>query len=222
MNTTPDERAVATLSAGSREVQSAGVPLAALPLSQVLRNLDSGTGDRITVAEVAQLLSHRGLSAMLIFLAAPNLLPLPPGSSTVLGIPLILISVHLIAGRNRLTLPQAIAGKSFDRRLCARVAQRLGDLFERIERLARPRFWVLPVAATERLVGTLTLLMALILIFPIPLGNVFPAFAIVAMNLGFSERDSVWLCGGVLIAAMSVGIVLGVIRAAGIVAASLM
>jgi hypothetical protein len=63
--------------------------------------------------------------------------------------------------------------------------------------------------------------MALILIFPIPLGNVFPAFAIVAMNLGFSERDSVWLCAGALIAAMSVGIILGVIRAAGIFAASL-
>jgi len=195
-----------------------GADLPAQPLSHILRVIGGGQGERIAFAEMVQSLSYRGFSAILIFFAAPNLLPLPPGASTIFGILLIFISLHLIFGCNRLMLPKSIARKSFDCQICARIAHRLGDVFERIESFARPRLWVLPLVFMERLVGLLTLLMALILVLPIPLGNFLPAVAIVVLNLGLCERNGLWLCAGALISAMSVGIALGVIHIAGTVA----
>lgn len=213
--------------AASRPVPGGETPASAASppaqsLSQLLRSLGSTGGTAVTLGDVTGLLSQRGPGALMVVLATPNLLPLPPGASTLAGIPLILVALHLIAGRNRLMLPDSIARWPFDRRLVARVAQRLGQVFEWTERFSRPRLWVLPVGAAQRLVGLLTLLMALIIILPIPLGNFFPAAAVVLLNLAWIARDGAWFWAGVVAAAISLAIAVGVVGAAAKLALTLL
>ena len=59
------------------------------PLSRVLVELSTTAGERVSLDELAVALADRSYGALLILFAAPNLLPLPPGASTIFGVPLI-------------------------------------------------------------------------------------------------------------------------------------
>ena len=150
--------------------------------------------------------------------AAPNLLPLPPGSSTVFGIPLILIAGQLLVGRSRLWLPRWLRQRSLESRTFCRIAAGIEPFLRRLEKLARPRYWPMPRVVAERFVGFVVLLMALILIFPIPFGNWTPAVAALLVSLGLSERDGIWLGCGALVAAGSIGLAAGIVGTIGLAA----
>jgi len=65
----------------------------------------------------------------------------------------------------------------------------------------------------EYVVGLLSLLLAVLLILPIPLGNVLPALAISLMALGVLERDGLWVLSGLAVSVAAVFVVYGVVFA---------
>ena len=95
---------------------------------------------------------------------------------------------------------------------------KLNPVLQRAERGLRPRLSLLLHPANERIVGAACLLLAIILLLPIPFGNIPPAWAIAAFALGILERDGLatlvgWFgtIGSVLIlAAVSSAIIAGV------------
>lgn len=192
------------------------------PLSRVLVELSRSAGERIALGAVVAALADRSFAALMLFLAAPNLVPLPPGSSTVFGIPLILVAAQLVAGRPQAWLPAALRERSLDRGAFASVATRLEPWLRRLEALARPRWWPWPRAVADRYVGLLSLVMAIVLALPIPFGNGPPALAIVLASLALSERDGLWLAAGTLVAGAALAIAGGVVGAAGIAAAGIL
>jgi hypothetical protein len=63
-----------------------------LPLSVVLRILSSDLNlERISVGDLLSALGDRALGALMFVFAIPNVLPTPPGTSAVLGAPLIFL-----------------------------------------------------------------------------------------------------------------------------------
>ena len=66
------------------------------PISVVLRELCAE--DDMRLGDIVDRFGRRALGSLLFVLAIPNLLPLPPGSSTVLGAPLLLLSPQLALG----------------------------------------------------------------------------------------------------------------------------
>ena len=65
----------------------------------------------------------------------------------------------------------------------------------------------------ESVVGTVCLLLALVLVLPIPLGNMLPALAICLLALGILERDGLWVLAGFAAAAGAAALVSGVLWA---------
>jgi hypothetical protein len=65
----------------------------------------------------------------------------------------------------------------------------------------------------EHLVGLVSLLLAVLLVLPIPLGNVLPALAISLMALGALERDGLWILSGLTVSMAAVFVVYGVVFA---------
>ena len=61
--------------------------------------------------------------------------------------------------------------------------------------------------------GFLSLLLSVLLVLPIPLGNVLPALAISLMALGVLERDGVWVLAGFAVAAAAGSVIYGVLFA---------
>ena len=187
--------------------------VAGAPLSMVLVRLaHDTTRERITVGDLLQALGDRALGALLFIFAVPNVMPVPPGVSTVLGAPLLFLSAQLMFGL-RPWLPAIVAKRSISREDLATLVRRVVPWLTRAEKLLRPRLRVLAAPPAEYLVGFVCLLLASILVLPIPLGNALPALAISLLALGVLERDGLWVLGGLVTAAVSVAVVSGVVFA---------
>ena len=57
--------------------------------------------------------------------------------------------------------------------------------------------------------GAVCLLLSLILVLPIPFGNMLPSLAICIIALGMLERDGAWILGGLVSAVVAAGVVGG-------------
>jgi hypothetical protein len=184
-----------------------------LPLSAILRQLAAEPGrERVSVRDLFVALDDRALAALLFVFAVPNVIPSPPGLSTVLGVPLLFLSTQLLLGR-KAWLPEFIARRSMARADFEALMIRVLPWLQRAERLLRPRLSGLALPPMEYLLGLTCLALAVVLVLPIPLGNNPPALAIALIALGILERDGLWILAGLCITALSVTVVSGVLLA---------
>jgi hypothetical protein len=182
-------------------------------LSDLLRGVaGEETRDRISIGDLVVAMQDRALAALLFIFAFPNCLPTPPGTSSLLGLPLIFLAAQLALGR-RPWLPKVIAARSMSRRDFATLIDKANPWLMRAERLLRPRLGLLSRPPVEYIVGVTCFVLAIILFLPIPLGNILPAMAICVFSLGILERDGLWIATGFLLSGVSGVVVWGVVWA---------
>jgi hypothetical protein len=184
-----------------------------LPLSEVLHVLaDDPSRERIAIADLLVAMGDRAIGALLFIFAFPNVLPTPPGTSSILGAPLIFLAAQLTFGRPP-WLPSVITKRSMSRNDFQTIIRRIGPWLARAEKLLKPRMSRLAVPPMEYVVGLVCLLLAIVLVLPVPLGNMSPALAISLMALGVLERDGLWVLAGMITAGFAIAIVSGVVFA---------
>jgi hypothetical protein len=149
---------------------------------------------------------------MLIF-AAPNVLPTPPGFSTLLAAPLIFLATQLALSRPAPWLPKFIASRSMPRADFAVIIGKASPWLERAEKLLKPRLSFLTRPPFEQAIGVVCLILAIMLFLPIPFGNMPPALAICLFSLAILERDGIAAILGALVALASTAIVWTVLYA---------
>jgi hypothetical protein len=197
---------------GSRASKPAERPVQSLVAS--LRPLLRSRKARLTLGEIVARVEGEGeggLGPVLFVLTLPVLLPLPPGVSTVLALPLLVISSQIIAGRRSLWLPRALARKSVKRPALVKLLQRVLPMLERLEKMSRPRLGLLTGSIGTRVVGIACTVIALVLILPIPFANLVPALALGVFSLALTRKDGVLvLVGFGLLAIAAAVIALGV------------
>jgi len=182
-------------------------------LSELLREIgDDQTRDRVSVGDLLTTFEDRALGALLFIFALPNILPVPPGTSTVLGAPLLFLAAQLTLGR-RPWLPAFITRRSVSREDFLAIIRRIGPRLAKAEKLLRPRVSVLATPPMEYFVGLVIFLLAIVLVLPIPLGNTLPALAISFMALGVLEKDGLWVLAGLVTAVVAGIVVSGVVFA---------
>lgn len=160
-----------------------------LPLSDVLAQIAAHEPERISVAELTRMFGGRAIGALLFIFGLACLLPLPPGATTILGLPLLLLAPQLIVGAAAPWLPERIK-----RRTLLTADLRFGlpkviPSLRRIEAVSRPRLVFLFGPVGERAIGVVCTILALVLILPIPLGNIMPALAVSALSFSLVQRD---------------------------------
>lgn len=180
-------------------------------LSEVLTEIAADTRrDRISIADLMGAMHLRAASALILLFAAPNALPTPPGTSAILGLPLLYLCIQLALGREP-WLPKIIRERSMLRRDFIALLARIDPGLKRAERYLRPRLPALTSPLAERIIGAFCAFLALLVVLPIPLGNMLPSLAISMMALGVLERDGSWILGGIAVGVVSIIIVWGVI-----------
>lgn len=182
-------------------------------LSELLERLARQAGDRISIREIATALDDRSFGAFLLIFALPNLIPLPPGATMVLGLPMVFVAWQIVIGYQKVWLPRALADYAVDRATFQRMVARVSPWLRRAETWVRPRNWPLDGALRERFFGLFVLLLAIICVLPIPFGNWPPAFAIAVLGVAHTERDGNCLAVGALAGLVSV-LVAGLVLAA--------
>ncbi len=170
------------------------------------------TRERIAISDLVAAMQVRAYGALLLIFALPNVLPAPPGTSGLLGLPLLFIATQMMLGRMP-WFPQVIAARSMSRGDFGKLIERVSPLVARAERLLQPRLMWLTDPAVERGLGALALVLASILVLPVPFGNMLPAFTICILALGVLERDGVWIIAGLVMSVLSIVIAYGVIYA---------
>lgn len=185
-------------------------------LSHLLRNLALNSGPKVTLRDIAVAMEDRSFGAFLVVFALPNLIPLPPGATFILGLPLIFVAWQMFASRRtRIWLPKRMGDYAFEQASFAAIVTRITPWLVRAEMLVKPRAWFLGSRFSERLVGLLALILAVIIFLPIPFGNWLPAFALAVIGFAHTERDGISLLVGTTIGAGSIAVAAAVIAAAG-------
>jgi hypothetical protein len=188
-------------------------PAASPAVSELLHALAQQSGrERVSVRDLIDALGDRALGALLFLFAFPNVLPMPPGASALLGLPLLFLAAQLMIGRGP-WLPAVLSARSMAHADFAALVRRIAPWLKRAERLLRPRLNWLALPPMEYAIGAVCLLLAMVLALPIPLGNVLPAVAISALALAILERDGLWVLAGLAVALVSMLVVSGVIFA---------
>lgn len=191
-----------------------GSASAGLALSQVLLDMaQQPWRERISVRDLIDALGDRALGALLFLFAFPNVLPMPPGTSALLGTPLVILAAQLMIGRGP-WLPRVLSARSMSHADFAALVRRITPWLQRGERLLRPRLCWLALPPLEFVIGAVCLLLAIVVLLPIPLGNILPALAISLLALGVVERDGLWVLAGLSLGVVAAGVVSGVIFAA--------
>lgn len=197
-------------------------PIPPRPLSRIFVELGLSAGGPVTIASVRDALADRSFAALLVFFAAINMLPLPPGSSVVLGIPLLIVAIQMLAGRRTAWLPEMLLKKSISRDRFRHLSDRIAPALVRLEQLVRPRYWPFTRMQADRWIGAIALVLAIAVTVPIPFGNWPPAFAIALIGVALSERDGLLLAVGIAAGLLSLAIIAGVVGAAGMLATMLL
>lgn len=165
-------------------------------LSDILTRLAKNGNPDITLGDIVLALGERGFGALILLLAAPNLIPLPPGSSFIFGVPLVFITAQLMIRQNKVWLPKRLASAKVGGGRLLHLLERLVPYVVKIEKLLKPRGTLLTSSFGERLAGLAGLFCAIILLLPIPGANMAPAFALCCFALGLIEQDEVAMVVG--------------------------
>ena len=189
-----------------------------LSLSDMLQRLaDEGDSERISIGDLVAALGDRALGALLFIFAFPNALPALPGTSAILGAPLVFLAAQLALGLKP-WLPGFIARRSVARKDFQSLIARVRPWLRRAERMLRPRATALALPPMEYVVGLVCFLLAIVVLLPIPLGNMLPALSISLLALGILERDGYWIVAGLAAAAGATvlvsGVILGLVKGA--------
>lgn len=184
---------------GGRAGAAAGGILATLrPLAE------DPAREHVTLADILEALQGRAGGALFLVLALPNALPVPPGTSGILGLPLILLSAQMALGLPP-WLPRRLAGRALPRERFAALLDRMAGPLGRAAAVLRPRPPRFDGPRARRLLGLALLAMSVLLSLPLPLGNVLPALGISAVALGLIERDGLWVLAGLLLGLLALG-----------------
>ncbi|NVP54539.1 exopolysaccharide biosynthesis protein [Rhizobium sp. DBTS2] len=182
--------------------------------STILSELADDTArERISVGDILAAMGDRAFGALMLIFALPNILPTPPGTSAILGAPLVVLTAQMTVGLKP-WLPQVISNRSMLTKDFAAIVGRLQPWLQRAERLLRPRMSYLTTPPAEYFVGAVCLVLAVILFLPMPLGNILPALAISLAAFGILERDGAWVIAGLIFAVVAIIVVGGAIVAA--------
>jgi hypothetical protein len=195
--------------AGSPKGRTGGADKDDKRTSEVLRDFARGlTAPRVSFSEIDDALGERGFGVLIAILSLPSAIPggpsAVPGFTTVVGVPIIILSLQLMFGRTNLGLPAFIERRTFDTPGFQKITEHIAKVLAWFEKFLKPRFHVLTGKFAERLLGAFCVILAVILALPIPLGNNLPALALGLIGLGLIEQDGVAILIGLLSGAVGI------------------
>lgn len=166
--------------------------------------VDSIPGETVTVGELVDRLDSRAHGVLLLVVSLPMCVPNVPGISTLFGLLMMAPAIQLVMGSRRLWLPAQARAWNVDCGALRRTLRIAIPPLTRVEYLIRPRWTRLTRFPATILVGLQTLLMAFILILPIPFANLPPGLTVAMTSLALLQRDGLLMLLTIPAAAASV------------------
>ena len=167
------------------------------------------------ISELMEDFHENGILLALIFFALPVAIPLPypPGFTTIMGIPLIILSIQMIMGSKKVRLPEKINNYSLKNSTLKKISDKIVPIIEAIEKHVKPRLSFARSVYCEQFVGLACLIASIAVAIPLPFTNAIPALGITVMSLGLLNRDGIIIIAGLSVATIGVIIAIAAIVA---------
>jgi hypothetical protein len=184
-----------------------------LPLGETLKQLLKTDDERgLSIREITGAVGEKGFGLVLIILSLPSALPVPaPGYSTPFGIVIALIALQMMSARQTVWLPQKLGKIRIKQKLANTMLGSASRFLNMIERYIRPRQRWIRSRIGQATLAIIILIMACLMILPIPLTNSAPAMVIFMIGVGLSEDDGLLALGAFAVGCCAVLLYVGVI-----------
>ncbi len=173
-----------------------------LPLLRTSR--DHHRAGTLTLGNLISSLGEASFGWALVLFSLLTLLPLPPGSSILTAIPLLVTTVQMMLGYPFVRLPGFLARMKVDQEKLRRKVLRLRPVTRRLERVLRRRHTILFERRNERAIGALLFVISFALFLPVPFSGWFPAASLLIVGVGFVEQDGLVAAVGLAFGVLSV------------------
>lgn len=160
------------------------------PFSQVLEDIGTKDDPKLYLGELVNAFGERGFGALMLFFGLMNIaIGIIPGTTTILGAPLLLMGLQLATRQDQLWLPKWALRRWIERAAYRSGVETVLPRVRQVERLSKPRLSIMTSEVSEVLIGVATVVLAFILILPIWGGNLVPALIISTFGFGLMQRD---------------------------------
>jgi len=167
------------------------------PFSQVLEDIGTKRDPKLYLGELVNAFGERGFGALMLFFGLMNIaIGIIPGTTTILGAPLLLMGLQLATRADQLWLPKWALRRWIEREAYRNGVEKVLPRVRQVERLSKPRLHIMTSELSEILIGIATALLAFILILPIWGGNLVPALIISTFGFGLMQRDGLVVLAG--------------------------
>lgn len=147
---------------------------------------------KLSIGKMVDVIGREGFGVLLLFLSMPSALPIPAaGYSTPFGIAIVLLGTQMVFRRRTPWLPHRVERIEFGKEFTDKMLNFSIWFLEKFEHWIKPRFTFFCRGQWETVMGILIVLMACLMILPIPLTNTAPAMVIFFMALGLTENDGI-------------------------------
>jgi hypothetical protein len=183
-------------------------------LSQLFAQLARDADGPVSIASLRDSFGDRSFAALLVLFGAFNLLPLPPGATAFLGLPLVIVSAQMMYGSRRAWLPRFLRDRSISAETFRAIMERMIPRLVRLERMIQPRYWPFWRRQGDRVIGVMSFILGILITLPIPFGNWLPALSTVLLGLALVERDGVLFVLGTAVGIIAIVVIVAVFGSA--------
>ena len=172
-------------------------------------------GGKTKISELMEDFHENVILLAMIFFSLPVAIPLPypPGFTTVMGIPLMILSIQMLLGNKKVSLPQKINDYELKNSTLRAISDNVVPRLVSVEKYVKPRFSFAKSVYCEQFIGFISLLAAFSVALPIPLTNAIPALGIAVMALGLLNRDGLVIIVGFFITVIGLLVAIGAVLA---------
>ncbi len=190
-------------------------PSLSLPILRTSRSQHrAGT---LTLGSLLSALGGASFGWAIVVFSLVAILPLPPGSTLLTALPLLMTTAQMMLGFDHVRLPGPLSRIAIDPERLRRTVLGLRPVTRRLERVLRPRLTALIARRNDRIMGLILFVVAFALFLPVPLSAWFPAISLFVVGVGLVERDGLVVALGLgfglasvaLTAAIVTSVVLG-------------
>lgn len=154
--------------------------------------------DGLTLHEIRDRLDERAFGLMILILAIPCLVPALYGVPQIVGVPILILAVQMLAGRVEPWLPEAVLRRRVSKAWLERMADFATKRMGWFERLSRPRLTVFAEGWAERAAAFFMILATLTIV--LPMTNTVPSVALTLLSVGLIQRDGLFVAAGAAVA----------------------
>ncbi|WP_341752080.1 MULTISPECIES: exopolysaccharide biosynthesis protein [unclassified Candidatus Tisiphia] len=154
--------------------------------------------EKTRISELLVDFHENGLLLTILFFAIPVAIPLPypPGFTTIVGIPLMILSMQMLLGFRQVSLPSKINNYQISNDILINISDKIVPKIKFVEKYIRPRFGFAASIYCEQFIGLISLICSIAISIPLPLTNAVPALGITIMALGLLNRDGLTIVLG--------------------------